>query len=193
MVDGLSQLPLGKSFPVGAFGVPGPAGVSLQTQPRSVCVVVAGRDRAALFAALNAAFAADFADAAKVVAGCAVEFIGIAPGAWLVLSEEPDLFERLERAVGATAGVFEQSGGLVVLEATGPDLTRALAKLIPLDLHPAAFPIGSAATTTAAHVNLTLWRADVDRFCFAVGRSYLAACLRAFAAAAAEFGFSWRG
>ena len=68
-----------------------------------------------------------------------------------------------------------------------------LAKLAPLDLNPDVFPVGAAATTTAAHVNMTLWRCEGGVWRFAVGRSFLAAFLRLFSCAAAEFGLDWAG
>jgi len=43
--------------------------------------------------------------------------------------------------------------------------------LVPLDLHPAVFPPGSAAVTLAGHIPLTLWRLE-DGFELAVPRSY---------------------
>lgn len=193
MAELLADLPLGRILPVGPFGAPGPAGVVLRTLTRSTCALVAGRDRAALFAALKASVGVDLADAPNVFAAPDAEFIGTGPGCWLVLSQRSDLFALLERAAGAAGSIFEQSGGLVILEAAGADLPRALAKLIPLDLHPRVFPAGAAATTTTAHVNLTVWRADEEHWRFSVARSYFAALLRAFASAAAEFGFGWRG
>ena len=68
-----------------------------------------------------------------------------------------------------------------------------LAKLAPIDLHPDVFPVGAAATTAAAHVNLTFWRCEGGAWRFVVGRSALAAFLRLFSCAAAEFGLDWAG
>ena len=193
MADLLASLPLGKQLPPGPFGAPGTAGVILHSTPLSACTLVAGRDKAALRTAIAARFGLEPDDAPKYCASETAAFIGTGPGHWLVLSAHDDLFARLEQAAGAAGSVFEQSGGLVVLEAAGPDLPRALAKLIPLDLDPSAFPVGTAATTNAAHINVTLWKPNEGRFAFAVGRSFFAAFLRAFACAAAEFGLDWRG
>ncbi|WP_374545340.1 sarcosine oxidase subunit gamma [Rhodoblastus sp.] len=193
MADLLASPPLGQHLPTGRFGAPGPAGVILNSLPLSACILVAGRDKAALRAAIASHFGIEPEDAPKYQATDTASFIGTGPSRWLVLSVQDNLFARLEQAAGAAGSVFEQSGGLVVLEAAGPELPRTLAKLIPLDLDPAIFPIGAAATTNAAHINLTLWKTEEGCFAFAVGRSFFAAFLRAFACAAAEFGLDWRG
>jgi sarcosine oxidase gamma subunit len=69
-------------------------------------------------------------------------------------------------------------------------LTDWLAKLVPLELD--ALPVGAAATTNVAHINVTLWW-TADAVCFALGLSFLAAFLRAAASAAAEYGFDRLG
>jgi methylglutamate dehydrogenase subunit D len=188
----LASLPLGKVLPTGLHGAAG-AGVTLRSTATQACVLVAGRDRAAVIAKAHSAYAVELCDAPRLSAGGGIEFIGLGPGRWLVLSPEGDLAARLEAACAPEGSIFDQSGGLVLLEAEGKDICAVLAKLVAIDLHPSVFAVGAAATTTAAHVNLTLWLCEDGRWRFALGRSYLAAFLRAFSCASAEFGLHWAG
>ena len=192
MAEFLASLPLGQALPTGHHGAAG-AGIVLRSFASQACTLVAGPNRAAVREKARSGFAADLCDGPRLSSGSGVEFIGDGPGRWLVLAGGDDLAGRLEAAFASAASVFEQTGGLVLLQAKGKDIGAVLAKLIPIDLHPAAFPVGAAATTTAAHVNLTIWRCEAGRWRFALGRSYLAAFLRAFSSAALEFGLDWAG
>jgi methylglutamate dehydrogenase subunit D len=189
VADFLAHLPLGHILPPGAYGAAGAAGVRLRRQTRQAATLVAGRDRAALNAAVAKAFGVALIDAPQVSTGDDIAFVGIGPGRWLVLSQNAGLRLRLERAVGASGSAFEQSGGLVVLEAGGPALPDVLAKLVALDLDPGVFPIGAAATTNVAHINVTFWKTAPGEVSFALGSSFVSAFLRVIAAAAAEYGF----
>lgn len=193
MPDFLASLPLGKKLPPGHYGAEGAGAATLRLVATDACTLVAGRDRPAVIAKARSGLAVELHDAPRRAAVGGVEFIGTGPGRWLVLSEAAGLKQELEAAFAPEASVFEQGGGLVVLEAAGTSIRDVLAKLVPLDLHPAVFTLGDAATTTAAHVNLTLWLQQAERWRFAVGRSSLAAFLRAFACAAAQFGLDWAG
>lgn len=193
MADLLANLPLGTLLPVGRHGAPGSAGIVLSTRPLAAATLVAGRDRSAVATALEAAFGLAPVDAPRHVAAGNLAFVGTGPGRWLVLSEGADLAARLTAVVGPSASVFDQSGGMVVLSLEGAALSRLIEKLVPLDFDPAAFPVGSAATTTLAHVNVTLWTETEGTLCIAVGRSYFAAFLRGLLSASAECGLDWRG
>jgi methylglutamate dehydrogenase subunit D len=193
MANFLAALPLDKSLPVGRYGQAGPSGLRLKTFSADACTLVAGRDRPKVIAQARDAFAVDLTDGPRHSAGNGVDFIGVGPGRWLALAPESGLAQRLDAALAPAASVFDQTGGLVLLEAEGDGMDGVLAKLAPLDLHPAVFPVGAAATTTAAHVNMTFWRFQGGVWRFAVGRSYLAAFLRLFSCAAAEFGLDWAG
>jgi methylglutamate dehydrogenase subunit D len=69
----------------------------------------------------------------------------------------------------------------------------ALAKIIPLDVHPAAFRPGDVASTVASHMGVTLWRLEDAAhgspvFEFAVFRSLAGSFWHALSLSAAEFG-----
>jgi methylglutamate dehydrogenase subunit D len=193
MADYLASLPLGKLLPPGRHGLPGAPGIRLKTISADACTLVAGRNLPEVIAKAREALSVGLTDGPRRSAGAGIDFIGIGPGRWLAVAPETGLAQRLEAALAPAASIFEQGGGLVLLEAEGAAIESVLAKLAPLDLHPDVFPVGAAATTTAAHVNMTFWRCDGGTWRFAVGRSYLAACLRLFSCAAAEFGLDWTG
>jgi sarcosine oxidase subunit gamma len=58
---------------------------------------------------------------------------------------------------------------------SGPGASALLAQAIGVDLHPSAFPVGAAAVTTAAHLNLVLWRREADVFDLLPSRSFAGA------------------
>lgn len=73
--------------------------------------------------------------------------------AMLVGSAPPD-------GLSACAAVTDQSDGWVCLSLTGPGAGAVLARLVPLDLRPAAFAPGHAARSALNHLPLILWRED---------------------------------
>ena len=132
----------------------------MKTVAADACTFVSGRNLPDVIAKVRDAFSVELTDAPRRSVGAGIEFIGIGPGRWLALAPETGLAQRLEAALALAASIFEQGGGLVLLEAEGGAMDGLLAKLAPLDLNPDVFPVGAAATTTAAHVNMTLWRCE---------------------------------
>jgi sarcosine oxidase subunit gamma len=124
-----------------------------------------------------------------------IAFAGTGPEVWLVTQENGgnDFAASLRTEIGALASVSDQSDGYAVLRLAGPKLIQTLAKLVPLDLHPRAFPSGDIASTMASHMGLTLWRLQ-DRpdgspvFEIAVFRSLARDFWHALSESAAEFG-----
>lgn len=90
------------------------------------------------------------------------------PGQWLLLGAAP--------ALGA-AHRTDLTGARCILELAGPRAREALATLLPIDLHPRAFPDGAAAATQAAHVPVLVWRQ---------GEAFRIACYRSYGLALAE-------
>jgi sarcosine oxidase subunit gamma len=198
VADVLDFLPVSRRLPPGRYGAKDAIpGVLVAELACAAATLVAGRGRGS-FTSLNAEafFGVPLSDEPRcvVAAAAAVEFIGVGPGRWLVLGEGESeaLIQKLEAAFAPQASIVDQSGGLVLFEASGGKIAETLPKFIAIDIDPSVFPIGAAATTIAAHVNLTLWRAGPDCWRFAVGRSYAAAFLRILGVAAAEFGLELR-
>jgi sarcosine oxidase subunit gamma len=130
---------------------------------------------------------------ARASAG-SVAFVWTAPDHWLATSErtDPASFEAtLRTALSASASVSNQSDGRTIVRVGGPKAREALAKGVPLDLHPDAFNPGHAASTMVAHIGVTFWQLD-DRpsYEFAVFRSFAVAFWDFLVEASAEFGVS---
>lgn len=89
-----------------------------------------------------------------------VAFVGLGPGTWLVTHEggRRVLIDVLERIVGDSASIVDQSDGLAVLRLSGSGVRDALCRLVSLDLHARAFDVDAVACTTVAHIAGMLWR-----------------------------------
>ncbi len=100
--------------------------------------------------------------AAAYTVGGHLALVGCAPGTWLAVSETPDgeWPEQLVRRLSGVAYVTDQSAGYEVVRITGEDARKVLQAGVHLDLHPATFGPGSAASTSIARVDVLLWRLD---------------------------------
>jgi len=148
---------------------------------------------AALSAAVRKAYGLDLPASSRVAQGAAVRFIGYGPGQWLAVSEalaNEALASELAAKLQGLASVSDQSGGRTVLRVSGNRARDVLAKGLPLDLDPRAFPLGSAATSAISHIGVQLWQADDTRsYDLAIFRSLSESFWRWLTASAAEFGY----
>jgi sarcosine oxidase subunit gamma len=98
----------------------------------------------------------------KRAANNGVAFLGTGLGKWLAISESRDaaFVRSLETRLQERASVVDQSGLLGVVRLTGPALLDTLEKGVQIDLAPGAFPAGSVAVTSIAHIGATLWKVD---------------------------------
>lgn len=119
-----------------------------------------------------------------------VSVIHAGPDHWWIEAAPGALsIEALQAMFEGTASVFDQSDSRIVLEVGGPRIRDALAKGLPIDLHPSVFRKGDAAITTADHISVHFWQVDdAPLYRLAVPRSYFGSFWRGFAAAAAEYG-----
>ena len=157
----------------------------------AIARIAARRGRAADLAhTVRQRFGIDLPDGPRRVESAGLAFIGIGIDTWLATrDDEPDTFAvSLRDALNDSATVSDQIGAYEVMRLTGQHVTEVLAKFVALDLHPRAFPTGSAAATLAGHIPLTFWRL-ADGFELAVPRSYNPDFQHLLAASAAEF--SW--
>lgn len=122
---------------------------------------------------------------------------GTGPGMWFATSDRSGnaFAASLAQTIGDLASVSDQSDGYAVLRLSGPKVRDALAKLVPIDVHPRAFEVGDVASTVAVHISATLWRLEDEidgspAFEIAVFRSYAHDFWHAVHAAAAEYGFA---
>lgn len=84
------------------------------------------------------------------------------PDQWLVVQADDDgtLFDWLADALGEAATLIDLSASHVAVRVSGPGARDALAKGVPIDLHPRATRPGDAASTIVAHMPVLLWQQD---------------------------------
>ena len=148
---------------------------------------------AALSAAVRNAYGVDLPASSRVAQGAAVRFSDYGPGQWLAVSvalANEALAVDLAAKLQGLASVSDQSGGRTVLRIGGSRARDVLAKGLPIDLDPRAFPLGSAATSAISHIGVQLWQADDTRsYDIAIFRSLSESFWRWLTASAAEFGY----
>jgi len=136
------------------------------------------------------------------VAANGLAFVGVGVETWLAVRDGRPESDRslnefaasLRQALDESATVSEQNGAYAVLRLTGTRVRDTFAKFAPLDLHPRVFIPGSAASTLASHIPMTLWRLEDGQdglpvFEIAVPRSYAGSFWHVVTTSAAEFGF----
>jgi methylglutamate dehydrogenase subunit D len=133
----------------------------------------------------------ELAEGLRRSAGGDLAFIGTGPGTWLATHElGGDALKAALAPLAAMTAMADQSSAYVVLRVSGPEVREALAKLVPIDLHPRAFRVGDAASTVAAHIGVTVWRLEDDAgsavFEIALYRSFAASFRHALSASIAS-------
>ncbi len=98
--------------------------------------------------------------------------------------------EQLARELEGLASVMDQSDGYAGVRVDGPAAVDVLAKGVFIDLHDKAFPVGSAAGVSVAHIGVILWRRDAAAYEMLCFRSYAASFWHWLEESAAEFGMT---
>jgi len=180
----------------GRFGKPdGEPGVLISERVGLGLATVAARKGQvdALKAAVAEAYGVDLPESSAVAQGPAVSFIGQGPGQWLAVSEtlaNEALARDLAQHIAGLASISDQSGGRTVLRVSGKRAREVLAKGLPIDLDPRAFPLGSAATSVISLMGVQHWQVDDTRsYDIAIFRSLSQSFWRWLTASAAEFGY----
>jgi sarcosine oxidase subunit gamma len=180
----------------GRFGKAGgePGVIIVERLGLGLATVAARKGQAnALKAAVADAYGVDLPDTSRAVAGPGVTFIGYGPGQWLAISESlsaESLARDLDQKLKGLASISDQSGGRTVLRISGPRARDVLAKGLPIDLDPRAFPLGSAATSTISLMGVQTWQTDdVRSYDIAMFRSVSQSFWRWLTASAAEYGY----
>jgi len=184
----------------GRFGKPdGEPGVMIGELSGLGLATVASRQGqdAALKSAVLQAYGVQLPESSRVAQGSAVSFIGYGLGQRLAVSESlahEALAGDLSQRLAGLASISDQSGGRTVLRVSGPRARDVLAKGLPVDLDPRAFPLGSAAASVIGHMGVQLWQVDDTRsYDIAVFRSLSQSFWRWLTASAAEFGYEVSG
>jgi heterotetrameric sarcosine oxidase gamma subunit len=180
----------------GRFGKPGgePGLVISELTGLGLATVACRKGQAAaLNAAVREAYGADLPASSRVAQGSKVSFVGYGPGQWLAVSEglaNEALARDLAAKLQGLASISDQSGGRMVIRLSGPRARDVLAKGLPIDLDPRAFPFGSATTSAISHMGVQLWQLDDTRsYDIAIFRSLTESFWRWLTASAAEFGY----
>jgi sarcosine oxidase subunit gamma len=100
----------------------------------------------------------------------------LGPDEWLLIAEDTDaasLGAELEAALGsAPHSLVDVSHRQIGVFVSGPVAARALSAGCPLDLHPAAFPVGMATRTIFDKAEIVLWRRGATDFHVEAWRSF---------------------
>ena len=128
------------------------------------------------------------------VEGGDIELLWTGPGQWMALLRRDlppgELEARLAAVFAGLASVAEQSDGRSIIRVAGPKARDALAKGLPIDLHPRAFRPGDTALTVAALIGVQIWQVDdVPTYEIAVFRGFARSFWHFLTDSAAEFGY----
>ena len=147
----------------------------------------------ALKAAVASVYSVQLPGNSRVVEGATISFIGYGPGQWFAVSEslaDEALARELKDKLKALASISDQSGGRTVLRISGRRARDVVAKGLPIDLDPRAFPLGSAATSAVSHMGVQFWQTgDTRSYDIAVFRSLSESFWRWLTASAGEYGY----
>jgi heterotetrameric sarcosine oxidase gamma subunit len=171
-------------------------GVTAAERPLTLARMIVRKGcRAALANALQVRLGLQLPNGPQRTEAGRIALLGVGVDAWLAAGEA-GLTDSLRHAAGEYAAVCDQTGGYAVLQVSGEKVREALAKMIPIDLHARTFPPGAVASTSAAHMAITLWHlqdgpgADAV-FEIAIPRSLAVSFAHLLADSAAEFGFTF--
>jgi len=105
------------------------------------------------------------------------------------MADQGELLSTLRAELGALASLSEQSDSRIVLELSGGPTRNALAKLVPIDLHPRAFRPNDTALTLFGHIAGQITQMDeVPTYELMAPRSFAESFVHDVLAAGAEFG-----
>lgn len=180
----------------GHFGKADETGVTILARDTlGIATLIAGEEgHAALDAAMREHFGLMPPQTPVAIRSGSRQIVWSGPGQWLLIADAREGFRDDLAKLDGLAAISEQSDGRAVLSLSGPRIRDTLAKGVMIDLHPAAFAIGAAASTSVAHIGVTLWRgADGPEgpvFEIMVARSMAGSFWSWLSASAAEFGYA---
>ena len=170
----------------GPIGEDGP-GISLsERRLASLWLIAAWPERLAQTGAAAAqAAGVDTAPGPNIYAtGPGGTLLRVEPLKWLLVGEGEIAQPALDAADGT---VLELSHARTVIHVAGPNAAGLMARMVSLDLRPAAFPDGSVASTGLHHMGVTILARD-GGFDIFVLRSFGLAIWETLIESAAQFG-----
>jgi heterotetrameric sarcosine oxidase gamma subunit len=158
-------------------------------------VTARNRQRAALLDAARSAFGVDLPTTPGRAEGREIAFVWSGPDQWLACKNPAPaegMAVLLTTPLAGLTSIVDQSHARTLLRVTGPHVRDALAKGVPVDIHPRAFKAGHAAATQVFHIPVHLWQID-DRptYEFAVARSLAQSFWHWLEASAAQYGLEF--
>lgn len=138
-------------------------------------------------AALGKALGAALPSTPRRIRHNGADYFWAGPNSWLVVSENPALFDEFSAIAAPFAAITDQSDGHCIFRVIGPQSRTILAKLVPIDLHERSFAADAVALTLAAHIGVKLWQEDDGAFALACFRSFAGALHHALLESSAEF------
>jgi len=187
--------PLAPFLHAGHHGAKGKTGVTLREVTGCALAELTALkgQKEALATVIVTSFGIALPAANKTASKDGVTFVSVGPGKWLVTGEGAAghvLIAKLEKAAGSLAAIIDQSDARALVEISGEKARAALAKGVMIDLDPAAFRTGDAATSFAVQFWITLWQThDEPTYRLAVFRSMGRDLLHWLESSAAEFGY----
>lgn len=173
---------------------PDSAAVILTAASPLVLLDLRSRDRAALDAFLEEPLGLGSPPVARAVSRAGNTLFRLGPDWWQLRCKSRELADRLLQAEPAgPVGATDISDAWLAIGVAGPRARDVLAKAATVDLHPAAFPAGSAARTLFGRVGILLSRLDKGEppaFEVTVSRSNARFLWRWLADAAREYGYT---
>lgn len=168
------------------------AGVTIRpVRDRSATLIAAGpQSAAALGHRLHEALGITLPGSGRSLQKDGIRVLWQGPARWLVLAgTESGTLERLRPIVGHDAALIDQSGALVSLHVEGNCVRAALAKMLPIDLHPRAFARDDTRSTAAGHIGIQIVCVeDTPCYLLLIPRSTAPDFARWLIASSAEFG-----
>jgi heterotetrameric sarcosine oxidase gamma subunit len=89
------------------------------------------------------------------------------PNSWMIIASDEEskrepggLLKSLQKAVGNSGAVVDQSHGRCALRLSGTHARKVMAKNTAIDLHPLAFGPGKCALTSVAHMSALVIQVD---------------------------------
>ncbi len=168
--------------------------VTLSAMPPLVLLDLRCRDKAALDAFLKKPLGLASPPVAQAVSNARGTLFRLGPDWWQLRCNDRKTADRLLKAGAAgPVGVTDISNSCLAIGVAGPRAREVLAKAATLDLHPDAFPAGTAARTLFGRVTVIVSRLDKGEppaFDVTISRSNARFLWRWLADAAREYGYT---
>ncbi len=110
--------------------------------------------------------------------GC---LLGLQPAQFFFIFDAslPNPVKAIEKALGSSAYLTDQSDSWVMISLAGSYSRLALERICPIDLHPEVFHIGRVARTSMEHLSVIIHREAAEKFLMLSPRSSAASFLQA--------------